>query len=160
VLVVCAIIVVLVIGVVALLAFVIDRGVHHLASNIDAEQKVENQTGISTYPLGFDSTHPPQMDVYKRPIKCELDKSTGVVTATGSVLNHSAHPSSYLIGLSFDGTTDSEGGGATVFNVNPGQTVSFTASGPAPSGGTPDCKITLVLRSDNPKLAPVTTTTG
>ncbi len=148
------------IGLFALLAFVIDRGVHHLASNLDAMNKVEQQTGIATYPFGFDATHPPQKDVYGRPLHCSVDRSTGLATAQGSVFNHSGHPSSYFIVVSFtQGGTEVGSGAADVFNVPSGQSVNFQASGSAGSAKSPTCKVTLILRSDNPKLAPSTTTT-
>ena len=131
---------------------------HHLASNIDAENRVEQQTGIETYPLGFDTTHPPQRDVYGRTLRCSVDSSTGLAVAEGSVLNHSAHASSYLITVSFtSGGSDVGGASAIVYNVEPGQSVNYRAEGSAGNAKSPSCKVTFILRSDNPKLAPTTT---
>jgi hypothetical protein len=148
--------IIFVFGIVAfgLLAFVIDRGVHHLASGLAAQQKVEDKTGITTNPFGFDSTHPPQYDVWKRPLSCKVDSSTGQVVAKGTVLNHSAHASSYVISVTYNDQSDAA---AVVFNVEPGQTVAYSATGQASSGGTPTCKVTGILRGDNPKIAPPTT---
>ena len=106
--------------VVGLLAFVIDRGVHHLTSGFDAEQKVENETGIVSNPLGFDSSHPPQKDVYQRPLTCSADSTSGQVTAKGSVFNHTGQASSYLVSVSFTGKSGDPAAVATDLQRGPG----------------------------------------
>ena len=98
--------------------------------------KVENQTGISTNPLGFDSSHPPQYDVWKRPIKCSFDSSTDTATATGTVQNHSSHPSSYLLGIAFKrGSTQVGDGVDIILHVDPGHVASWSAQGSVTGSG-------------------------
>ncbi len=162
-----AILGVLVIGFFLLLAFVIDAGSHvvtHYANQLDAqtkaEQKVENQTGITTLALGFDSKHPPQLDVWKPAPTCSVNQ-TGQAQAVGKVTNHSGHASSYVITVDFTaGGNDLGGGVASVFHVDPGQAVSYTVVGGSTSDKSVSCKVTSVYRSDNPNVLPVTTTTG
>ncbi len=158
------ILVVLGIGLVVVLFFVVDAGVHvanHYANQLEAqtkaEAKVEKQTGISTNPLGFDSSHPPQLDVNKPPLKCSVD-ANGLAVATGQVHNHSAHPSSYLITVDFDAGGQAVGTGvAEVYHVGSGSTVTYRAAGSSTTAKSVSCKVTSVLRSDNPAILPTTT---
>lgn len=147
------------VGVIAVLAFVVDRVGHHVLAGANAENKVEQQTGIATNPLGFDSAHPPQKDVYGRRLDCSVDGS-GLATAKGSVFNHSGHPSAYVISVNFlHGSTVVGDGGTVVFNVPAGGAVDFQASGSVGDNKSVTCKVDSILRSSNPKLAPSTTTT-
>ncbi len=169
------------IGLFAVLVFAIDRGAStldkaakKLAAGPDAEAKVEQQTGIVTNPFGFDTKHPPQLDVYKRPLSCRVDSSSGDAVASGSVKNNSGHASSYVIAVEFrrDGTQVGAGV-ADVYRVDPGQVMDWKAEGPlgeSDTSGTSDtsattptgtltCAVTGILRSDNPNILPSTTTT-
>ena len=122
-----------------------------------AEAKVEKQTGISTNPLGFDTTHPPQIDVYQPPLKCSVD-SSGPGHGHGQVHNHTAHASSYLISVHFSaGGQDVGTGVADVLPRRPRDTVTYRAAGSSTTAKSASCKVTLVLRSDNPDLLPTTT---
>jgi hypothetical protein len=165
-LIVIAILGVLAIGAFVLFALVLDAGVHvanhyanQLANEDKAQSKVQDKTGIATDPFGFDSTHPPQMDVYQQPLHCSVG-SGGEATASGSVHNRSAHASSYLISVDFSSGGQVVGSGvADVFHVGSGQTVAFQATGEAGDAKSVTCKVTAILRSDNPNLVPSSTTT-
>ncbi len=164
-LIVFCILVVLGFGLLALFVFVIDAGVHvasHYATQLEnqskAEAKVEKETGISTNPIGFDAAHPPQLDVNEPPLKCSVD-SSGLAVATGKVHNHTAHASSYLITVDFSaGGQDVGTGLAQVYHVGSGDTVTYRAAGSSTTAKSVSCKVSTVLRSDNPAILPTTTT--
>jgi hypothetical protein len=149
-------------GLFVVVGFVLDRAVDQFSKGFDSEAQAESKTGIASYPLGFDTKHPPQLDVYKRPVTCSTDASTNTTVATGSVKNHSGHPSSYLITVEFrrDGS-DVGGGLAAAYRVEPGQVVAWRTVGGETSSasGALTCVVTLILRSDNPNVVPSTTTT-
>jgi hypothetical protein len=166
-LIVFAILFVLGAGAVILFVFVLGQAVDKAGNAIDklstgaqAETHYEDQTGIASNPLGFDQTHPPQLDIWKRPLTCTTDSTAGSATASGTVQNHSSHPSSYLITVSFrrNGT---EVGSAVdgVVHVATGATSSWHALGPVTGSGDVTCVVTAILRTDNPDVLPTTTTT-
>jgi hypothetical protein len=153
------------IGLFALLVFAIDRGTSKLddvAKGIDSQSQVAQETGIVTNPLGFDKKHPPQLDVYKRPLSCSTDSSTGEAVAAGSVKNNSSHASSYLIAVEFRRDDTSVGVGVTdVYRVQPGEAMNWKAESVVDdsSSGTLTCVVTGIYRSDNPNIVPSTTET-
>jgi hypothetical protein len=154
------------VGLVVLFAFVLNRAVNKgfdaldkFATPIEAEDHYEQQTGIASYPLGFDMQHPPQLDIWKRPVACSYDSSTNSATASGTVLNRSGQASAYLIAVSFkrDGTevgTSVDGIG----HVAAGATAPWRATGTVTGSGNVTCSVTLILRDNDPNLIPTTTT--
>ncbi len=159
------------VGVVILFVFVLGKAVDKAGTALDklqtggeAETHYENQTGIASNPLGFDQAHPPQLDIWKRPLTCTTDSSAGTATASGTVQNHSSHPSSYLITVSFRrGGTEVATSIDGVVHVATGATASWQATGSVTGSGDVSCVVTAILRTDNPDVVPVlpsTTTTS
>lgn len=142
-----AIIAVLGIGLFVVLAFVVNKGVDTIKSDADAQQKVENRTGISSNPLGFNSEHPPQDDL-AGDWKCSTSAG-GFPQVTGTVKNNSSKSSSYTITVEFkqDGTQFTTGTGIIV-SVEPGQTADFSATGSVEPSGQFTCKVDSIDRFD------------
>jgi hypothetical protein len=124
-----------------------------------AEEHYEQQTGIASYPLGFDARHPPQLDIWKRPLSCTYDATSGAATAAGTVQNHAPTAASYLIAVSFErGEGGEEVGTSTegVARVEPGATASWRATAPVTGAGDVTCQVTLILRGASDAI-PTTT---
>jgi len=164
-----AVAVLFVVGAVLVIAFAVfaTHEVHKAAkafndqvlTPIAAEQHYEQQTGIASYPLGFDATNPPQLDIWKRPLSCTYDTASQTATASGTVQNHSPNAASYLIAVEFQRGGGDVGGAADgVARVDPGATAPWRATGPVTGPGVVTCRVTLVLRG--PGDAIPTTTTG
>jgi len=164
-LIVFGVLVVIGVGLVILFAFVLNRAVNKgfdaldkFATPIEAEDHYEQQTGIASYPLGFDIQHPPQLDIWKRPVSCTYDSSTSSATASGTVLNHSGHPSSYLVAVSFSrGGTEVGTSVDGIGHVGAGATAPWRATGTVTGSGDVTCSVTLILRDDDPNVIPTTT---
>jgi hypothetical protein len=125
---------------------------------IAAEERYDQQTGIASYPLGFDVDHPPQLDIWKRPLKCSYDATSGTATVSGTVQNRTAVAASYLIGVSFERAGAEVGtSGEGVARVEPGATAPWQASAPVTGSGDVTCKVTLILRGSS-DVIPTTTT--
>jgi len=141
---------------------VVHKGVNalndHLLTPIAAEERYQEQTGIASYPLGFDVQHPPQLDIWKRPLSCTYDATNGTATAAGTVQNHSGSAASYLIAVTFERDGGEVGTSAEgVARVEPGATTPWRATGPVTGSGDVTCKVTLILRGGSDAI-PTTTT--
>jgi hypothetical protein len=138
------ILVVLGIAAFVLLAFVVDRGVNTVNDKLDAQQKVEDRTGIHS--SSFNTEHPPQDDLGDW--KCSTTAS-GYPQVTGTMKNNSSKSSTYNIGVEFkqNGTQFDTGAGVIV-SVAPGQSVDFTATGSVTPTGSFTCKIDSIDRFD------------
>jgi hypothetical protein len=161
-LIVFAILFVLGVGAVILFVFVLGMAVDKAGNALDklstgaqAETHYEDQTGIASNPIGFDQAHPPQLDIWKRTVSCSTDATAGTATASGTVQNHSTHPSSYLITVSFSRDGTEVGSGVEgVVHVATGATAPWQATGSVTGSGDVSCKVTAILRTDNPDVVP------
>jgi type II secretory pathway pseudopilin PulG len=153
------------IGIVVTLAFFVNRAANKLTTAANqlgdsaaAEQHYEDQTGITSNPLAFDVAHPPQLDIWKRPIRCSYSSSSSIAVASGTVLNHTSKASAYGIVVSFTrGGTEVGSSFDGVVNVAPGATAAWQASGEVTGSGSVGCKVTEILRTSQALLVPTTT---
>ena len=129
------------IGTIAALAFLVNKGV----SKLDAAQKAEKRTGISS--ASFNTEHPPQDDLASD-WTCTTTAG-GFPEVTGTVENNSSKASTYTIVVEFkqNGTQFTTGSGIIV-SVDPGATAEFTATGSVAPTGQFSCKIDQVDRFD------------
>jgi hypothetical protein len=157
-LIVFVIVVVLGIGLFVVLGFVVKKGVDSVNSDINAEKKVEQRTGISSNPLFFNSKHPPQDDISTDSMKCTTD-SSGNMQASGTVTNHSSNTSTYTVTISFRQNGSEVGTGTDVLpSVDAGATATWTANSVTTANGSFTCKITEVDRFDINTFISTTTT--
>lgn len=145
VLIVGAIIAVLGIAAVAILVFAVNRGVDTVNDKLDAQQQVENRTGIKSN--SFNTEHPPQDDLASD-WKC-TSTPNGFPQVTGSVKNNSSNTSSYAITVDFkENGTEFDSASGLIVSVDPGQTADFAATGSVKPTGTFTCRIDTIDRTD------------
>ena len=157
VLIVAVILVLLGAGTFAVLAVFVHKAVNTVNDSVNAEQKVENQTGIKSNPLGFNSEHPPQKDISVDDMTCTTDR-LGNMQASGTVTNHSSKTSLYSITISFRRNGAEVATGADFLpSVNAGQTASWTANSAVEAADRFSCRIVEIDRLDVGTLTPPTT---
>ncbi len=160
-----AILVVIGIGLVVVFAFFVDRAVNKISdvagnfvNSAAAEQHYEDQTGIATNPIGFDEAHPPQLDIWKRPVRAARSRS-GMAVASGTVHNNTGQPSAY-------GITRRLQPGWHRRRFRPSTAWSTSPPGPPRPGGASaevsgsnpvTCRVTAILRTNNALVVPSTT---
>jgi len=151
------ILVVLGAGTFAVFAVFVNKAVNTVTDSIDAQQKVENQTGIKSNPLGFNSKNPPQKDISAENMTCTTD-SSGSMKASGTVTNHSSKNSVYVITISFRRNGTEVGAGSDFLpSVGAGETANWTANSAVEADGTFTCRIVEIDRLDVGSLTPPTT---
>jgi hypothetical protein len=131
---------------------------HKAKKAVQSEQTVEDQTHIATRPVYFDPSHPPQYDVWKRPVTCVVD-ADGTAVATGTVVNRSATASAYFLTVDFArGGKDVGSGGDAVLNVGPGQVAPWRALDRRPAvasaSGPLACTVSAIWRWNRPAVVP------
>jgi hypothetical protein len=148
------VIVLAVIGILFVAALVAGIGflghkVESAAKKLEKEQQVEDKTHISTIPLYYDSDHPPQYDIWKRPLSCST-QSDGTLVASGTVKNNTGSPKSYLVFVTFSqGGNDVGTGTDGIANVKAGDTAAWRiVDVGANVSGKITCTVTAIYRSD------------
>jgi hypothetical protein len=158
-----AILAVIGLGLVVVFAFFVDRAANKISdaagkfvNSAAAEQHYEDQTGIVTNPLGFDKAHPPQLDIWKRPVRCSI--SSGMAVMSGTVHNNTGQTSAYGISVTFSrGGTEVGSSFDGVVNVAPGATAAWRASAQVSGSNPVTCRVTAILRTNNALVVPSTT---
>jgi hypothetical protein len=143
------------IGTVILFGFVLNKAANTISDKVNAQQKIENETGIKS--SSFNTTNPPQKDISAKDMTCTTDAS-GNMTASGQLTNHSSKSSSYLVEISFR-QNGSEIGTASdlVLGVDAGKTGSWSATSTVGASGGFTCKIYSIDRWDTGSIPPVST---
>ncbi|HEY5153231.1 MAG TPA: hypothetical protein VIJ47_00760, partial [Acidimicrobiales bacterium] len=144
-------------GTIAVFAFFVDKAVNTVNADIDAQAKVEKQTGIKSNPLGFNEKNPPQKDISADDMTCTTN-SSGNMEASGTVTNHSSKTSLYSITISFRRNGTEVATGADFLpSVNAGQTGKWVANSGVEANGSFSCKIVEIDRLDVGSITPPTT---
>ena len=150
-------VVICVLGIGLVIALVAGVGwfAHKVDTALKAEQKVEDKTHIATLPIYWDDSHPPQYDVWKRPVTCSV-QSDGSVVASGTVKNNTSAAKSYFITVSFTQNGRQIGtGGDGVANVQAGAVAPWRATlVDASTSGKVSCAVTTIWRSGLASIIP------